>query len=162
MGRRTTVDAAAFWNPPELGMVRHWESLPAVMPETRRPRKPQRRSWTLAESAMLSVGFVFRDELPQVEAGSAEQRYAAIVDAVESRGVNAQSTSPIPDADVRKYAHKMPKGVVAQPYRLQLDGGSLLPEQALIAIGQSRHLGGGLLCPVDRPASLAESWSVRG
>lgn len=160
LGNRTTLDSAAFWQAPAAGMVRTWESLPAVMPETRRPRRPQRRSWTLAESALLSVGFVFRDELAAVSYGSAEERYVAIVDAVESRGVAALAVSPIPDADVRKYAHKMPEGVVAQPYRLQLDGGSLLPEQALVAIGQSRHLGGGLLCPVDRPAALAESWSV--
>ncbi|MDH6196719.1 CRISPR-associated protein Csb2 [Mycobacterium frederiksbergense] len=160
LGHRTTVDAATFWRAPDPDMVRVWESLPAVMPETRRPRRPQRRTWTLAESALLSVGFVFRDELPPATAGVAEERYAAIVDAVESRGVTALATSPIPDADVRKYAHKMPEGVVAQPYRLQLDGGTLLPEQGMIAVGQSRHLGGGLLCPVDRPASLRESWSV--
>ncbi len=160
LGSRTTVDAAMFWRPSKPDMVRVWESLPAVMPETRRPRRPQRRKWTLAESALLSVGFVFRDELPAVAAGSAEERYIAIVDTVETHGVTALTTSPIPDADIRKYAHKMPQGVVAQPYRLQLDGGSLLPEQGLIAIGQSRHLGGGLLCPIDRPAALAESWSV--
>lgn len=162
LGHRTTVDAATFWSEPGPGMVRTWESLPAVMPETRRPRRPRRRNWTLSESALLSVGFVFRDQLPVVTGASAEERYTAIVDAVESHGVTALATSPIPDADVRKYAHKMPEGVVAQPYRLQLYGGSLLPEQALIAVGQSRHLGGGLLCPVDRPASLLESWSVTG
>lgn len=160
LGSRTTVDAATFWRAPQPGMVRIWESLPAVMPETRRPRHPQRRRWTLTESALLSVGFVFRDELPTIVAVSAEERYTAIVDAVELRGVAALTASPIPDADIRKYAHKMPQGVVAQPYRLQLDGGSLLPEQGLIAVGQSRHLGGGLLCPVDRPSALAESWTV--
>jgi len=164
LGHRTTVDAATFWSAAEPGMVRTWESLPAVMPETRRPRRSRRRSWTLAESALLSVGFVFRDALrdgfPPVTGGSAEERYAAIVDAVESSEVTVLATSPIADADVRRYAHKMPEGVVAQPYRLWLAGGSLLPEQALIAVGQSRHLGGGLLCPVDRAASLLESWSV--
>lgn len=159
-GGRTTVDAATFWQAPKSGMVRIWESLPAVMPETRRPRRPQRRRWTLAESALLSVGFVFRNELPTITAVVAEERYAEVVDVVEARGVTALTVSSIPDADVRKYAHKMPQGVVAQPYRLQLHGGSLLPEQGLVAIGQSRHLGGGLLCPVDRPAALAESWRV--
>lgn len=160
LGRRTIVDAATFWRKPENGMTRVWESLPAVMPETRRPRRSQHHNWTLAESAQLSVGFVFRDGLPAVTKSSAGARYGAIVDAVNSRGVAVLATSPIPDADVRKYAHKMPQGVVAQPYRLQLTGGSLLPDQALIAIGQSRHLGGGLLCPIDRPESLVESWSA--
>ncbi|MBP2453615.1 CRISPR-associated protein Csb2 [Mycolicibacterium lutetiense] len=160
LGHRTTIEAANFWNTPAPGMARIWESLPAVMPETRRPRRNHRRSWTLAESALLSVGFVFRDELPPVTAEVAEERYAAIVDSVEAHGVMALTASPIPDADVRKYAHKMPPGVVAQPYRLQLVGGNLVPERALIAVGQSRHLGGGLLCPVDRPASLLASWSV--
>ncbi|PEG33761.1 type I-U CRISPR-associated protein Cas5/Cas6 [Mycolicibacterium agri] len=160
LGQRTIVDAATFWQAPGPGVIRVWESLPAVMPETRRPRRPRRRAWTLAESAQLSVGFVFRDQLPHVSARTAEERYAATVDAVESRGVRAVVTSPLPDADVRKYAHKMPDGVVAQPYRLHLLGGSLLPDQALIAIGQSRHLGCGLLCPIDRPESLVESWGV--
>jgi CRISPR-associated protein Csb2 len=160
LGKRTTVDTATFWRAPKPGMVRVWESLPAVIPETRRPRRSQRRSWSLAESALLSVGFVFRDELPAITSASAQERYDAIVDAVESRGVAVLTASPIADTDVRKYAHKMPQGVVAQPYRLQLDGGSLLTEQGLIAVGQSRHLGGGLLCPVDRPAALAASWSV--
>jgi len=164
LGHRTTVDAATFWSSVGPGMVRTWESLPAVMPETRRPRRPQRRSWTLGDSALLSIGFVFRDELcddfQPLTGRSAEERYAAIVDVVDSHGVTILETSPIPDADVRKYAHRMPEGVVAQPYRLELNGGSLLPERALIAIGQSRHLGGGLLCPVDRPESLFESRSV--
>lgn len=154
----TTVDAATFWDAPRSGTARVWESLPAVMPETRRPRRSHRRAWTLAESALLSVGFVFRDILPHVSATTAEERYSAIVDAVESREVAAFSTSPIRDAEVRKYAHKMPEGLVAQPYRLALVGGSLIPDRALIAIGQSRHLGGGLLCPVDRPESVVQSW----
>ena len=160
LGHRTTVDAATFWKAPDHGMIRVWESLPAVMPETRRPRRSRRKSWTLTESALLSIGFVFRDLLPPTTSRVAEERYAAIVDMVESRGATAITTSPIPDADVHKYAHKMPTGVVAQPYRLQLIGGTLVPEQGLIAVGQSRHLGGGLLCPVDRPASLLEAWSV--
>ncbi|MCV7383975.1 type I-U CRISPR-associated protein Cas5/Cas6 [Mycolicibacter longobardus] len=157
---RSILEAATFWRAPEPGMVRVWESLPAVMPETRRPRRSAGRAWTLAESALLSVGFVFRDALPMPPSASAQERYDAIVKAVSSRGVTALTTVPMPDADIGKYAHKMPQGVVAQPYRLQLDGGSLIPAQALIAVGQSRHLGGGLLCPLDRPASLVESWSV--
>lgn len=160
LGHRTIVDASTFWKETRPGMVRIWESAPAVMPETRRPRLPKRRAWTLAESALLSVGFVFRDEIQPVTGKSAEERYAAVVDAVESYAVLALTTSPIPDADVRRYAHKMPDNVVAQPYRLQLVGGSLIPDHALIAIGQSRHLGGGLLCPIDRPASVAEAWGT--
>ncbi|GAA4405672.1 hypothetical protein GCM10023147_48940 [Tsukamurella soli] len=158
LGKRTTVDAATFWREPADGMARVWESLPAVVPETRRPRRTQRRQWTLGESGLLSVGFVFRDELPAAPGTTAEERYAAVVDNVEAHDVTALTTAPIPDADVRRYAHKMPQGVVAQPYRLQLDGGSLLPDQAIVAVGQSRHLGGGLLVPLDLPASLVEMW----
>lgn len=159
LGPRTVVQASTFWRTPEAGMVRVWESLPAVVPETRRPRRSARRAWTLAESALLSLGFVFRDVLPPADAATAEARYSAMVDEVAAHGARVITTSPIPDADVHRYAHKLPQGLVAQPYRLQLFGGSLIPEQALIAIGQSRHLGGGLLCPVDRPESLVRSWS---
>lgn len=104
LGRRTTVDAAMFWSSVGPGMVRTWESLPAVMPETRRPRRPQRRSWTLGDSALLSVGFVFRDALrddfPPLTSGSAEERYASIVDIVESREVTILETTQIGRAHV--------------------------------------------------------------
>jgi CRISPR-associated protein Csb2 len=50
--------------------------------------------------------------------------------------------------------HKAPKSLgVIQPYTASLHLGRL-DSRALLAIGQSRHLGGGLLVPVDSPEEL--------
>ena len=158
LGKRTPIDAATFWAEPPEDTVHMWWSLHGVVPETRRPRRIRDRKWTLADSGLLSVGFVFRDELRRAAGTTAEERYASTVDAVEEQGVSALTAAPIPNADIDQYAHKMPRGVIAQPYHLQLYGGSLLPPQAIVAIGQSRHLGGGLLVPTAVPSSLAVSW----
>lgn len=157
LGRQTVVDARTFWKEPARSTVREWVSVPAVVPETRRPRRGARQ-WTLADSARLSLGFVFRDHFEVPDGVPAEARYASLADQVAAQGVEILETSIIPDADVHRYAHKLPDGVVAQPYRLRLRGGGLVPEQAVIAVGQSRHLGGGLLVPVDVPAAVAEAW----
>lgn len=59
------------------------------------------------------------------------------------------------------YAHKMPHGMTAQPYTALISAGDLLADTGVAAVGQSRHLGGGLLVPADLPAELAQS-VVRG
>jgi hemolysin D len=40
---------------------------------------------------------------------------------------------------------------IVQPYRAELTLGGLAGDRTLVAVGQSRHLGGGLLVPCDRP-----------
>ncbi|MGB3708224.1 type I-G CRISPR-associated protein Csb2 [Gordonia sp. (in: high G+C Gram-positive bacteria)] len=160
LGRPVQLSAMGFWKEPDVGTVRTWAAVPAVVPETRRQKKAGSRRWTLADSALLSVGFVFRDRLGVRPEGTAGERYAAIIDAVGSFGVRILNTSLIPDADIGKYAHKVPQGVVAQPYRLALTSGSLIGDRMLVAVGQSRHLGGGLLVPVDLPAAVAQAWGV--
>lgn len=160
LGRPVQVSANDFWKAPASGTVRTWAAVPAVVPETRRQKPSKSRRWTLADSALLSVGFVYRDHLGVTPTGTASERYSAVVEAVERFGVHVMNTSLIPDADVEKYAHKLPRGVVAQPYRLSLTSGRLIDPSALVAIGQSRHLGGGLLVPVDLPAAVAQAWGV--
>jgi CRISPR-associated protein Csb2 len=44
---------------------------------------------------------------------------------------------------------------VIQPYRAVLNLGDLTGPRTIAAIGQSRHLGGGLLVPRDLPADIA-------
>lgn len=158
LGQHTVVDARTFWKAPTPSSSREWVSVPAVVPETRRQSRRGARKWTLADSAMLSVGFVFRDQFDVPDRVPADVRYASLADQVAAKGVAVLKTAIIPDTDISRYAHKMPAGVVAQPYRLRLRGGNVLPDQALIAVGQSRHLGGGLLVPVDVPAAVAEAW----
>lgn len=159
LGVRTLVSAADFWRSPAPGITRAW-CAGAVVPETRRQKPSAIRRWTLADSAMLSLGFVFRDRIGQRPSGPARERYEAIIERVEAAGVRVIQAVPIPDSDVARYAHKLPQGVVAQPYRLVVTPGRLLDETALIAIGQSRHLGGGLLVPMDLEQAVADLWGV--
>ena len=51
--------------------------------------------------------------------------------------------------------------MTAQPYTALISAGDLLADTGVAAVGQSRHLGGGLLVPADLPAELAQS-VVRG
>lgn len=161
LGEMRTVRAAEFWSDAPPGMVRLWSAVPAVVPETRRQRG-RGRNWNLSDSALLSLAFTFRNHLtPQPDASAtAAERYVSLVEAVTERGVHVLSASPIPDVNVRRYAHKLPEGLIAQPYRLLLHGGNLIPDNSIVAIGQSRHLGGGLLCPVDVPDAVAAAWGV--
>ena len=70
------------------------------------------------------------------------------------KGARVFSCHAIPDHRVERYVHRMPKHVQCIPYQALLDLGSLTTDSALTAIGQSRHLGGGLLVPVDLPTDL--------
>lgn len=161
LGRPAIIDAESFWPKPEESVTRLWTAIPAVVPETRRQPSRNGRSWTLGDSAKLSVGFAYLDYLdidrPTLAGLSATERYGAIVEAVDRLGVSPLSTQRIADSDTGKYVHKLPKGVVAQPYRLTLNPGSLISDTPIVAIGQSRHLGGGLLCPIDIPHTAMEA-----
>jgi CRISPR-associated protein Csb2 len=48
--------------------------------------------------------------------------------------------------------------MVAQPYRATLGLGTLSDDTTLLAIGQSRHLGGGLLVPVNVPEAAVATF----
>ncbi|GAB2557751.1 hypothetical protein GCM10027167_75980 [Nocardia heshunensis] len=145
-----TVEATSFWPAPPPGYRRLWRTHPAVMPETRRQRRGE-RPWSLVDAALLSTGFVWRSEFTDVDA----RDYRGLVKAVESRGVQVFSPTLV-TRNTAKYAHKMPEGVAVQPYRTTLDLGALVGDRTMVAIGQTRHLGGGLLVPLDIPTDAAE------
>lgn len=142
--------ASAFWTPPTPGISRLWSPIPAAVPEVVK----QRGQWTFEDAILLSLGFVWRDSLESVEVKA--RRYRGLVEQVRARGASViwhRRLVKEPGA----YAHKMPRGVVAQPYIAQINMGDLSDDRTLIVLGQSRHLGGGLLVPVDVPAELAEA-----
>ncbi|MEZ5213026.1 type I-U CRISPR-associated protein Csb2 [Gordonia sp. (in: high G+C Gram-positive bacteria)] len=160
LGRRSLLPAGDFWKRPAAGAVRVW-CAGAVVPETRRQKPSSGRRWTLRDSALLSVGFVYRDRLGPAPEGTASERYRTIVERVETTGATVVQASPIPDSEVARYVHKLPQGVVAQPYRLEITPGTLIDDTGLIAVGQSRHLGGGLLIPQDLAPAVAEARGIR-
>jgi CRISPR-associated protein Csb2 len=56
---------------------------------------------------------------------------------------------PLRTSSVDRYVHKVNEHAVVRPYRAVLSLGGLAGDRVVQAIGQSRHLGGGLLVPRD-------------
>lgn len=143
----TVRSTAGFWPPPAAGYRRQWVT--TAVPETRGFRSTP---WSLADAVQLSVGLVWRDEL--VGGGGrrrGEAWYRQVADAAAARGVRVRSVHRITDGDLGRFVHKISPDSVVQPYRAELTLGDLAGHRTLLAIGQSRHLGGGLLIPCDRP-----------
>lgn len=139
------VAADEFWRAPPPGAVRWWQPMPAAVAEARRQSRGVESSrWTLRDSACLSLGFVFRDLT-----GVSPRDYPGVVAAVRARDVQVAGAHLVADSRVERYVHKLPEGLVAQPFSALIRLGGLASDRTILAIGQSRHLGGGLLTPVD-------------
>nr|WP_315200026.1 type I-U CRISPR-associated protein Csb2 [Actinomyces oris] len=143
-------DAQGFWRPPARGTQRLWSPTPVAVPEVTR----QRGKWTFEDAILLSLGFVWRDRFAAVPKGI--QGYRSLVAQVRERGAGVMWHHRI-TRNPSLYAHRMPKGVTAQPYTALVSAGDLLGDTGLAAVGQSRHLGGGLLVPADLPIELAQN-----
>lgn len=124
-----------------------WRTVPAAVPETR----GQGRNWTLTDAVRLSVGLVLRDQLG-ISPGKGGAWYRQVADAVRQRGLGVRDAIPVRDGDVSRFVHKIPDGLPLRPYRALIDLADLAPARGLLAIGQARHLGNGLLIPDDVPA----------
>lgn len=135
--------AATFWPEPGAGTTREWVTVPAMVPDTRAPR---RGSWTLGDTALLSLGLVLRDQLA-VPPGKGSAWYEQVRTAVAATGARVADARRITEGNLARYVHHAPPGVAVQPLRVGLVAGSLVGDRTLLAVGQSRHLGGGLLIP---------------
>jgi len=153
------LDGSAFWLPPEPGRIRLWRTVPAAVPDTRGSRGQE---WTFAHAALLSLGFVWKDCLPKV-AGRGEDLYRGLATAASERGAAVVHVKALRTSDVSQYVHKVNEHAVVRPYTACLWLGDLAGPCTVQAIGQSRHLGGGLLVPFDIPEGvLVDSVSLPG
>lgn len=157
LGHRTVIDvapidAAAWWPAPLQGHVRFWHPALAVIPEINRPRRDAR--WSLDDTALLSLGHVLRDRI-LVRSGSPEEARRNRVAAVKSAGASAFGSRLIADGRLERYVHRAPQSLVVQPYTTTVHASGLIPDRALWALGQSRHLGGGLMFPLDLRPEVA-------
>lgn len=142
------MDGSRFWSPPRPGTVRLWRTVPAAIPDTRGSRNAE---WNFTHAALLSIGFVWkdlRDRLPKVS-GHGDAYYRSLAAAVSSAGVAVVHARAVRSSDVGRYMHKVNADAVVRPYTAYLSMGSLAGPRTIAAIGQSRHLGGGLLLPFD-------------
>ncbi|SDX98302.1 CRISPR-associated protein Csb2 [Geodermatophilus africanus] len=133
--------ARTFWLDGPAG--RRFDVRPAAVPDTR----PLGRDWTIADAVALSFGFVLRDRAELVGQGRGDTRHRETARRVQAAGLKVYSVQRVMDGDLSRYAHRIDPTRVIQPYRAQLSLGGLLNERSLVCIGQSRHLGGGLLAP---------------
>lgn len=152
LGESSLISLHDFWPEIRPGWRRTWRSARGLVPETRRqPDDPELGRWGFEQAALLSLYHVFRDHLPDLPRRDYWSMIRAVTDKKEG-AAKVLSTHLIADSHVNRYAHKAPRSIGAvQPYDAEFDLGHLVGGRALIAVGQSRHLGGGLLVPVDTP-----------
>ncbi|MFP5023506.1 type I-G CRISPR-associated protein Csb2 [Pseudonocardia phyllosphaerae] len=136
-----------FWDEPAPGTIRLWRTEPAAIPDTR-----GHDGWTFVHAALLSLGFVWTgtDRL-RSPGGRGAARDNAIVEQVNAAGVGVLSADPLRNARVSDYVHRVHPDAVVRPYTAVMSLGDLCPSTTIQAIGQCRHLGGGLLVPTDVP-----------
>lgn len=144
------VAGDTFWAPVPAGHRRVWTTGTAAIPESRPVRG---RSWTVSDAALLSVGLVYRDRFER--RGSKSSWYADVVAELAAAGVAVIEAHKLHGVDVRRYVHRATVQTAIQPYLAALRLGRLAGERTILAIGQTRHLGGGLLVPFDMPVAAA-------
>ena len=145
-GPVAVVAGDRLWREPDPGVVRLWRTEPAAVPDTR-----GHPGWTFTHAALLSLGFVWQGLAVPRAAGRSTARDAAIIDAVNAAGAAVLRTAPVRRSTVDDYVHRLNPDAVARPYTATLHLGGLGSPTGALAIGQCRHLGGGLLVPDDHP-----------
>lgn len=139
-----------FWPAPKNGTTRLWKPLIPLIPETR-PVRLRNVVWSLADAALLSMGYVWRDDFVLSETG--QKRYVELRDAVRARGAAAMGAQTVP-VKASDYVHRTHRDVPVQPFTALIYLGELSGERTAVMLGQSRHLGGGMLVPVDVEGNL--------
>lgn len=159
LGKSTVIDAEHLWKPADDDHIRYWKLRPLAIAETRPMPDPERkRQWRVAESMYLALGHVWRDKYVSGTAhGTRESQYWATVDAVADQSSNFRifNCRRVHRVNMASYAHHTNASNVLRAMNAMIaisdEGDSL--DCAALAIGQSRHLGGGLLVPYDVPKS---------
>lgn len=151
VGAARGIPGSRFWAPPQGGRLRLWRTEPAAVPDTRGVRAPD---WTFGHAALLSLGFVWKAQLPKAQ-GRGDDYYRHLARTVTESGAAVIQARPVRTTDVGRYVHRVNKDAVVRPYTAWLWLGDLADSTTIAAIGQSRHLGGGLLVPYDVPDGTA-------
>lgn len=137
--------ARTFW-PDGSGEI--FDVHPAAVPDTR----PLRRDWSIADAVALSLGFVLRCRVELHGQGRGDRRHRDTARRVQEAGLRVLDARRIVRGDLTRYVHRIGEGRIVQPYTARLSLGGLLDERVLLCLGQSRHVGGGLLVPAGASA----------
>lgn len=144
-----TVQGSTFWRPVPSDHVRVWRTEVPAVSEARPPRGSR---WSIGHAAILALGLVFRDRFPRPSRRG--DWHIGLVDAVVKAGVGVLDAHKLHRPGAHRFVHRIATETPIQPYRAVLSLGTLAGERTILAIGQSRHLGGGLLVPLDIPAAV--------
>lgn len=146
------VEGREFWRPVADGLRRLFVPRPFVIADTRSQRGARgTKAWGLEEAALLSIGMVWRDLLGLEGKGAAF--YHDLVDAMRSRVV-VHNPKQVVGQELVRFVHRVNPSNVLTAYTALLEFTNLEQPRAPVALGQSRHLGVGLLVPVDLPGTV--------
>jgi CRISPR-associated protein Csb2 len=156
------VDLAEFWNPAAQGTRRLFSTEPLFIADSRPPSKakPDGTPWTVDDDARVALGHVWRDRF-SVQA-SGDQGRVELSQTVAQAGVSVGGGRVVPTAAIRDYVHHTNRGTMLVGEKALIDMGSLGHPNCICAIGQTRHLGGGLLVPLDIPDASEISTTASG
>lgn len=149
-GPPLTIDAETFWDSDDLAEPARRQTYPAAVNEI-----------TDSLDNIVSIGLAgtFRQRLVDADGAPPRGLRAMLsrwAQATAGHGIRVHRGSRIL-TDVGTYLHKVPDNprLVIAPYRVGVDLGALTAPRAFLAVGQTRHLGGGLLIPAEKlPAPL--------
>jgi CRISPR-associated protein Csb2 len=113
------------------------------------PGVPRRGAWTLEDAVICSIGYALRGVLERegIEWGAGWEFRRALVAALRNRGVAARARRVTRSAS--RYSHRARVGDLLVAVDALVSLGELAQAGGLLALGRSRHVGGGLLRPVD-------------
>lgn len=149
------LDCSQFWKAPDPGLERIWVTQSPAVAERRTKRRGEYSEFDVA--MLWSLANVFKGMLDEVDiAQNAGERIEAIVKRMAGEN-NGQDTW----LDVEQYVtrrpyelvHRTNRNMPIRPFVAGLRAPALIADRTVIAVGQSRHLGGGLLVPVDVEAA---------
>lgn len=139
--RPREVLAARFWDRAATTHVR------TAVPALSDIRPNSRPSWSVADAVALGVGLVWRDHI--APPGRGPQWMRRVADLVLDAGLAVHSVEWVRGSRPGRYAHRVHPDAVVAPFHARLSLPDFADAAALVAIGQNRHLGGGLLVPVE-------------
>lgn len=139
--------AAPFW-PQATAVMR--TATPLVLDA---PGRPRSRSWTLHDAVLCSVGYAMRGVLEKdMEDRGLEWQagWAFRVELVRMlrEHYDVRVVASRAHVSASRYVHRMRESELAVPVNAAVDLGKLAPVPGgFLALGRTRHLGGGLLVP---------------
>lgn len=138
------LDGVEFWQDPRSDEARRWEPIPAAVPE--RWMEGRTQTEVYRDTIAWSIANVLRD-LPSWELSRRVEERRSVL---EDSGLHVHWAKPLVTRRPERFVHRTNRQTPIMPYVGELSLGDVLPSTAIAAIGQSRHLGGGLLVPRTR------------